>query len=447
MQLRDAAGNDVSESGVAVTASIASGGGTLGGTVTAATGASGLASFTDLAITGTAGNRTLGFTSGTLTAATSNIINVTPPPPEELQNAQPVTGLSGAQESKRHFRLAVPSGMSELRVTTSGGSGDVDLYVRFGAQATEFNRDCSSLSTTNSELCVLQNPAAGDWFIMLRGFSAYSGVTLIATATHLGLQNNVPVGVDGAQGTEQHFALLVPTGTQGLRVTTTGGTGDADLYVRFGTPPTQTAYDCRPFTSGSAEQCSFLNPAAGEWFVMVRGFTSFSGVNLRANYASDADFLDVRRHTSSALSTTEADRIILDITVVLQTNDGSGDLACDVVVLKQGPVLPFSTGSGILNNQAQLAEVFNLPGNVKVVNEVNFCGGVFKTTFIGCGQTPGSSFIVERFTANQEGILWAHELGHNKGLPHRNGPNLLMNAFIGPTSNRINGTECTAFRN
>jgi Ca2+-transporting ATPase len=46
-----------------VTAAIASGGGTLGGSATAATNASGIATFTNLSINGTAGARTLTFTT------------------------------------------------------------------------------------------------------------------------------------------------------------------------------------------------------------------------------------------------------------------------------------------------------------------------------------------------------------------------------------------------
>src|SRR2546422_7149699 len=47
----------VTEGGVVVTAAIATGGGTLGGTLTATTLGTGVASFTNLAISGTAGDR------------------------------------------------------------------------------------------------------------------------------------------------------------------------------------------------------------------------------------------------------------------------------------------------------------------------------------------------------------------------------------------------------
>src|SRR2546430_849773 len=56
--------------------SIATGGGTLGGTSTATTSSSGLATFTNLSITGLLGNRTLRFSATGLTPATSNTVNV-----------------------------------------------------------------------------------------------------------------------------------------------------------------------------------------------------------------------------------------------------------------------------------------------------------------------------------------------------------------------------------
>src|SRR5439155_1421170 len=67
VQQRDGAGNPVSQSGVTVTAAIATGGGTLGGTLTATTTSGGTASFTNLSISGTTGDRTLSFSATGLT--------------------------------------------------------------------------------------------------------------------------------------------------------------------------------------------------------------------------------------------------------------------------------------------------------------------------------------------------------------------------------------------
>ncbi|HET7186494.1 MAG TPA: LamG-like jellyroll fold domain-containing protein, partial [Gemmatimonadaceae bacterium] len=80
VQLRDASGAVVAQSGVGVLAAIASGGGTLGGTTTVVTDASGVARFTNLSITGTTGSRTLRFTVpsiATIAGVTSTAIAVT----------------------------------------------------------------------------------------------------------------------------------------------------------------------------------------------------------------------------------------------------------------------------------------------------------------------------------------------------------------------------------
>src|SRR5437016_9436818 len=50
IQVRDASGNPVNQAGVTVTAAIATGGGTLAGTLTATTTGTGVATFTNLAI-------------------------------------------------------------------------------------------------------------------------------------------------------------------------------------------------------------------------------------------------------------------------------------------------------------------------------------------------------------------------------------------------------------
>ncbi len=63
IQLQDASGNPLGQAGIQVKASIASGGGTLGGQAIELTDVNGRAAFTDLAITGAPGQRTLRFAS------------------------------------------------------------------------------------------------------------------------------------------------------------------------------------------------------------------------------------------------------------------------------------------------------------------------------------------------------------------------------------------------
>jgi hypothetical protein len=156
--------------------------------------------------------------------------------------------------------------------------------------------------------------------------------------------------------------------------------------------------------------------------------------------------LTISRYNTATLTNAQADSLLADASSVLQTNDGDGDVACNVALVRSGNVTAFTNTDGSLDTSNELQTVFGLPGNVKVVNEVNFCANQFNTSFIGCGQTPGPSFIVERFTANQEGILWAHEFGHNQGLPHRDTTtNNVMFRSIGTNRQRVNQTECDSF--
>lgn len=101
----------------------------------------------------------------------------------QLTSGTPVTGRSGGEGSTTLYRITVPTGATRLTVTTSGGTGDLDLYVREGAEPTTSTYDCESAGGNNEELCELDDPEAGTWYIMLEGFEAYSGASLLATVT------------------------------------------------------------------------------------------------------------------------------------------------------------------------------------------------------------------------------------------------------------------------
>jgi hypothetical protein len=58
------------------------------------------------------------------------------------------------------------------------------------------------------------------------------------------------------------------------------GTNDADLYVRVGSAPTTTSFDCRPYKNGSNETCTVNLPADAKIYVMVRGWSQTSTFDL-----------------------------------------------------------------------------------------------------------------------------------------------------------------------
>ncbi len=99
------------------------------------------------------------------------------------------------------------------------------------------------------------------------------------------LQNGVVVtGIQVAQGADVVYELQVPNGASQLFFGMSGGTGDADMYVRRGQRPTDTAYDCRPFRSGNEETCYFPAPESGTYYVRIKGFSAATGVSLYPSF-------------------------------------------------------------------------------------------------------------------------------------------------------------------
>jgi vibriolysin len=99
------------------------------------------------------------------------------------------------------------------------------------------------------------------------------------------LKNGVPItNISGVKGDQKYWFVNMPAGKSLLTIKIAGSTGDADLYVQFGEKPTTTKYQCRPYVSGSNETCTFNSPQTGKYFVMVRGFTDYSGLSLSASY-------------------------------------------------------------------------------------------------------------------------------------------------------------------
>ncbi len=76
------------------------------------------------------------------------------------------------------------------------------------------------------------------------------------------------------------YTLDLGAGYSTMDVSITGGTGDADLYVNFGSQSSTSSYDCRPYKNGNEETCTFSNPQSGIWYIDIRGYTAASGVTL-----------------------------------------------------------------------------------------------------------------------------------------------------------------------
>jgi vibriolysin len=157
-----------------------------------------------------------------------------------MTNGQTLTGLSGATGTWAYFKITVPSGQTQLKVTMSGGTGDADLYTRQGSQPTSTTYTCRPYLTGNAETCTMTNPVAGDWYIGLNAYAAYSGVSLNATYTGGGGGGTCTgtlysgslsgTGASAIQPNGTYYQTTV-SGTNSGKLTGPASGADFDLYL------------------------------------------------------------------------------------------------------------------------------------------------------------------------------------------------------------------------
>ncbi|MCU6432723.1 M4 family metallopeptidase [Undibacterium sp. Jales W-56] len=214
---------------------------------------------------------------------------VTPPTTTALSNGVPVTGLSLAAGAQQTYTFAVPSGASNASFQTSGGTGDVDLYVQLGSAPTTTTYLQKSDGPTTAESISLANPTAGTYYVLINGYAASSGFQVVANYT-TGTPGNVltsgvPVtGLSLAAGASKLFTINVPAGRTTLTFKTSGGTGDCDIYERLGSAPTTSSYTLKSDGATTVETITVNAPAAGTYYLLLNAYTSFSGVTLVATY-------------------------------------------------------------------------------------------------------------------------------------------------------------------
>jgi len=321
--------------------------------------------------------------NGGLTGSHSANVTVTAPASGsgQLTKGVAVSNLAATEGNSVNYYITVPSGASNLEIKISGGSGDADLYVKRGSAPTTSSYDYRPYLNGNNETVTVSSPAGGDWYIMVRAYANFSGVTLVGnyddpvnntaptahfsfttndlsatftdsssdsdgnvvsrswdfgdgssstttnpthtysaagtyivnlTVTDNGgltdsysanvtvtaptggggdddvLSNGVPVsGLSAATGEALNFTMEVPTGASNLVFAISGGTGDADIYVKYGSAPTTSSYDYRPYESGNNETVNVTTATAGTWYIMVRAYEAYSNVTLEGSYDVD----------------------------------------------------------------------------------------------------------------------------------------------------------------
>jgi xanthomonalisin len=210
-----------------------------------------------------------------------------------LSNGVTVSNLAASTGAYLKYTMVVPAGATGLKFVMSGGTGDADMYVKFGSEPTDSSYDCRPYVNGNSETCSIATAQAGTYYINIKGYQTFSGVSLTGSYSTGGggggscggtvLCSGVEVALPSKSrgGVSSNYTLVVPAGSSSAVFTISGGTGDADLYVKLGSAPTTSSYNCRPYLTGNNETCTFNAPTAGTYYVNVRAYAAYSGVSLK----------------------------------------------------------------------------------------------------------------------------------------------------------------------
>jgi vibriolysin len=196
------------------------------------------------------------------------------PPPTTivLSNGVALANQSGSQGAYVNYKITVPSGQTSLVVTTTGGTGDCDMYVKAGQVATSTTYDGKSEGSSTAETVTITNPTATDYYIGLYGYAAYSGVTIKATYS-------------GTTPTPEFTLAASPTavtvtaggsGTSTITTTVSGGFNSAVALTATGVPTgaTVTFNPTSIAAPGSGTSTMTLNSgtaATGTYSITVTG--------------------------------------------------------------------------------------------------------------------------------------------------------------------------------
>lgn len=235
---------------------------------------------------------------------------------------------------------------SNLTATFTDSSSDSDGTIAsrswaFGdggtSTATNPSRTYAAAGTYNVTLTVTDNGGATN--------SKTSAVT-VSIASGTVLSNGVAVtGQAAATGASLAYTLVVPAGATNLRFVTSGGTGDADLYVKFGSAPTTTVNDCKSEGGTNAETCNIATAQAGTYHVLVFGYAAFSGLSITGSFTPPTSTQTYTNNTDINIPDNNATGVSSDIVVSGRTGNGqastpvsvnithpySGDLIVDLI--------------------------------------------------------------------------------------------------------------------
>ncbi|HEX8252459.1 MAG TPA: M4 family metallopeptidase [Thermoanaerobaculia bacterium] len=193
------------------------------------------------------------------------------------------------------FKLMVTGGTHPRSKTTvvvpalsATGTTSLDMGAKiwYRALTVYMNSSTNFLGARNATVSAatdLYGAAAAD--SVNKAWDAVGAPAPAPPAATVTLTNGVAVtGIGASTGAWKHYKIAVPSGQSKLDIVMSGGTGDADMYVKRGSQPTSSTYDYRPYKSGNAESVAVTSPVAGDWYISLYAYSTFASVTLKATY-------------------------------------------------------------------------------------------------------------------------------------------------------------------
>ena len=192
-------------------------------------------------------------------------------------------------------------------------------------------------STFNQAACGTETAATDLGFVKADVTAAFTsvGVSCATTPPPTGggvLTNGVAkTGQAGAAGASLAYTMVVPAGATALKFVTSGGTGDADLYVKFGSAPTTTVNDCKSEGGTNAETCNITTAQAGTYYVLVKGYTAFSGMSITGSYTTGGGGGGTQTYSNTA-DYNIRDNTTVDSPITVSGRTGNGPASASISV-------------------------------------------------------------------------------------------------------------------
>jgi hypothetical protein len=200
--------------------------------------------------------------------------------------SQTEAGFVNKGEELRYNTAEVPAGKYTVTLAHDPAhpGGDADLFVKVGAAPTTSVWDCRPYKSGSNEVCTVTVTATTKIYMSVVGYASTQSYFTLTVKGEGGGVTPPPAwaGVTQTTTVTQNQEWRYDTGTiaAGRYVFTLSGNGDADLYVKAGSAPTTASWDCRPYKSGSAEECVLTLSTPNTVHVMVRGYAATSTVTL-----------------------------------------------------------------------------------------------------------------------------------------------------------------------